>query len=101
MKALILTLILATVSAAQVSVSQSFVDDATKAFIELRAEREVNKAYEREMQAKNLLIESQKNLIESQKQQNIFLAEQNKALAAIRCDTTSFFFGLIKKNQCR
>jgi hypothetical protein len=101
MKALILTLILATVSAAQVSVSQSFVDDATKAFIELRAEREVNKAYEREMQAKNLLIESQKNLIESQKQQNIFLAEQNKALAAIRCDTTSFFFGLIKKKQCR
>jgi hypothetical protein len=101
MKTLILTLILATVSTAQVSVSQSFVDDATKAFIELRAEREVNKAYEREMQAKNLLIESQKALIESQKQQNIFLAEQNQALAKIKCDKVSFLFGLIKKTTCR
>jgi hypothetical protein len=101
MKALILTLILATVSAAQVSVSQSFVDDATKAFIELRAEREVNKAYEREMQAKNSLIESQKALIETQKQQNIFLAEQNQALARIKCDKVSFFWGIIKKTTCR
>jgi hypothetical protein len=102
MKAIIFTVFLLFSTAnAQVSVTQGFVDDATKAFIELRAERGVNKALENELKAKNQLIEAQNALIESQKQQNIFLAEQNKALAAIKCDTTSFFWGIIKKKTCR
>jgi hypothetical protein len=102
MKAIILTIFLLVSTAnAQVSVSQEYLDDSRRAFIELRAERDVNKALENELKAKNQLIEAQTALIESQKQQNVFLAEQNKALAAIRCDSTSFLFGLIKKKSCR
>jgi hypothetical protein len=102
MKAIILTIFLLVSTAnAQVSVSQEYLDDSRRAFIELRAEREVNKALDNELKAKNQLIEAQTALIESQKQQNVFLAEQNKALAAIRCDSTSFLFGLIKKKSCR
>jgi hypothetical protein len=102
MKAIILTIFLLVSTAnAQVSVSQEYLDDSRRAFIELRAERDVNKALENELKAKNQLIEAQTALIASQKQQNVFLAEQNKALAAIRCDSTSFLFGLIKKKSCR
>lgn len=101
MKAVILTIfLLVSTSNAQVTVSQSFLDDATKAFIELRAERSVNQALENELKAKNALIEAQKDLIESQKRQNVFLAEQNAALARLRCDQVSFLFGLIKKRSC-
>jgi hypothetical protein len=87
--------------AQSVTVSQGFVDDATRAFIELRAEREVNKAIEKELTAKNALIEAQKVLIENQKQQNLFLIEQNAILAKIKCDKISFLFGIIKKTTCR
>jgi hypothetical protein len=102
MKNLILTLLLLSATAtAQIPVSQSFIDDATRAFIELRAEREVNKAIEKELTAKNALIEAQKVLIENQKQQNLFLIEQNAILAKIKCDKISFLFGIIKKTTCR
>jgi hypothetical protein len=102
MKTLILTLfILSATVQGQIPVSQSFIDDATRTFIELRAERNVSKALENELTAKNALIEAQKTLIESQKQQNIFLIEQNEALAKIKCDKVSIFFGIIKKTTCR
>lgn len=101
-------LLLFSTTSAQISVSQGFVDDATKAFIELRAEREVNKALERELLAKNQLIEAQKSLIESQKLQNAFFADQVKSLAAIKCDESkiylpffSFLGPIAKKKQCR
>lgn len=102
MKTLILTLILAISAHSQtVQVSQGFVDDATKAFIELRAERAVTKAQEAEISSKTELIKAQSLLIESLKTGIEARDAQIKALAALRCDTTFYFFGIIKKKNCR
>ena len=102
MKALILTILLFTTTVnAQISVSQGFVDDATKAFIELRAERAVSKAQEAEIQAKSDLIKTQSLLIESMKQSIESRDAQIAALAKIKCDKTKFFWGIISKQTCR
>jgi hypothetical protein len=102
MKALILTILLAISAHAQtVQVTQGFVDDATKAFIELRAERSVNAAQERELTAKNELIKTQNLLIDSLKLGIETRDAQIKAISALKCDTTSLFWGIIKKKTCR
>lgn len=99
-----LILLSLTVANGQISVSQGFVDDATKAFIELRAERAVTKAQEAEISAKNDLIRTQSLLIESLKQGIEARDKQVEALAALKCDTSQvklFFVIKFTKKSCR
>ena len=80
----------------QVTVSQSFVDDATKSFIEVRALRELEAARKSEIAAKDDQIRLQTQLIESLKIQNNLLLQQNTDLSKLKANTFSLFFGLVK-----
>ena len=85
-----------TLNAQQVQVSQSFVDDATKSFIEVRALRELEAARKAEIAAKDDQIRLQTQLIESLKIQNNLLLQQNTDLSKLKANTFSLFFGLVK-----
>lgn len=94
-------LALNVVGQSQVTVSQGFVDDASKAFKEvvvLRAAVDAQKrliadldlliaAQERSAGAKDLVIRSQ--------------TEEISLLRQLKCEQTSYFFGLIKKKKCK
>ena len=84
-----------TLNAQQVQVSQSFVDDATKSFIEVRALRELEAARKAEIAAKDDQIRLQTQLIESLKIQNNLLIQQNTDLSKLKANKFSVFFGLI------
>ena len=84
-----------TLNAQQVQVSQSFVDDATKSFIEVRALRELEDARKAEIAAKDDQIRLQTQLIESLKIQNNLLIQQNTDLSKLKANKFSVFFGLI------
>lgn len=85
----------------QVTVSQGFVDDASKAFKEvvvLRAAVDAQKrliadldvlvaAQDRSAAAKDLVIKSQ--------------TEEISLLRQLKCEQTSYFFGLVKKKKCK
>jgi hypothetical protein len=100
MKTLILLLLLSTPIFAQIQVSQGFIDDATRSFIEVRALRELDTARKSEIEAKNALITSQTSLIEALKQGQAVRDEQIKALSKLKCDKISIFW-VIKKTTCR
>jgi hypothetical protein len=95
MKILLLTLLFAThLSAQTVEVSRSFLDDANRAFIELRASRAVIEADARTIVALTDADKSKAQLIE-------ILTAQNADLAKLKCEKTSYFFGIVKTTRCR
>jgi len=82
-------------------VSSQFLDDATRAFIELRYERELTKALQAEIEVRKRKEAAQSELIESLNAEIEALRQQNLALSKIKCDKTQFFWGIITKKRCR
>ena len=100
MKKAIITIILllfcaAYISAQKVEVSQSFVDDATKSFIEVRALRDLEDARKAEITAKDEQIRLQQQLIDALKIQNNVLLQQNQDLSKLKANKVRFFWGII------
>lgn len=90
-----------------VTVSQGFVDDATRSFGEVRALRTLTDAQKSELEAKETLIsalkaqtEALKSQVEAEKILNSALTKQNERLAAKTCAKTSFLFGAITIKRC-
>src|SRR5690242_1017319 len=84
-----------------VTVSQGFLDDANKAFIELPALRKLVAAQDAELKAKDELIDTLKQSVELQKQALAIKDDEIKTLRALKCDQISFFWGAIKKKSCK
>lgn len=91
-----------------VQVSQGFLDDATKSFRETRALREALIASEKVSDA--LLIASTakdealkaKDEVIKAKDEKLAIQEQTiETYRKIKCDKTSFFWGLIKNTRCK
>lgn len=85
---------------AKVEVTQEFVDDANRAFIEVVALREVKRTHE----AKDV-VEAERDklkdeLIESLRREVKFRDEQVELYRKLKCDKTSLLFGLIKNTRC-
>jgi hypothetical protein len=102
MKTLILTLFLAISASAQtVEVPQKLLDRAEQSFRETSELRKAVDALETEIETRKRLEAAQSDLISSLKTEIAALREQNVALSKIKCDTNSFFFGLLKSKKCR
>jgi septal ring factor EnvC (AmiA/AmiB activator) len=98
-----------------VTVPQEFLTSATRSFQEVRTSRELiaaqkaeNAALQKALDAKTAEVAAKDGLIAVLNERDKLrielinsLTEQNKALAAIKCDTTSLFWGVVKKKQCR
>lgn len=89
----IIVCLLVSPAFAQVEVSQSFVDLANKAAIEVKADREV-------IDAKNQALAAKEQLIAALIDKNKLLEAQNLELSKLKCSKTSVFFGLIKATRC-
>jgi hypothetical protein len=101
-------LILASTLTAQVTVSQEYLQDSARAFIELKALREVDQAQKAEIEArkaenaaKSDLIAALKREIEAKDILTRTLTEQNKDLARLKCDKTTFLFHLVTIKRCK
>ena len=106
-------------NAQTVSVPQEYLDSSDKAFREVKALRDLteaqkteNAALQKALDAKTAEATAKDNLIQVQNERYKMqldltnsLTEQNKALAAIKCDESkvSFLFGIVKigKKRCR
>lgn len=96
-----------TASAQKVEVTQGFVDDSKKAFDEVVALREAKKALTETITAKNQTIQSKDETIAAKnetikaKDETILLKDsQIENYRKIKCDKTSYLFGLIKSTRC-
>lgn len=113
---LILGLFLYTAARAQTqTVDQAFIDSATKAFREVRADRDLIQVQKDEISLQNSVIEARAGesaakdaLIQALNERDAARTQvinalqlQVKALSALSCDTTSLFWGIIKKKRCR
>jgi transcription elongation factor len=97
---LLLIFLFAIPATAQVQVSQSFLDDANRAFVEVQANRKVIAAQDAEIKAKDDLI-SALSALNKQKDFTITAQdEQIKRVLAIKCNETRFFFGIVKTKRC-
>lgn len=97
-----------------VTVDQSFLDSSTKAFTEVVADRQLIQAQKGEISALELLNiavasldlskDNEIKALNSRDEARLALIgsqeQQIKALAAIKCDTTTILF-IIKKKHCR
>ena len=92
MKYLLAIVLFAAPLTAQVTVTQGFLDDSNRAFVELKASREVIEAQKTTITAKNELIAAQAESI-------AVLKAQVADLSKLKCDTTSIFL-LIKIKRC-
>jgi hypothetical protein len=88
-------------SAQTVEVPQKLLDRAAQSFAETAELRKAVDALENEIETRKKLEAAQSELISSLKTEIQALRDQNLALSKIKCDSTTFFFGLIKKKTCR
>jgi hypothetical protein len=101
MRALFLIIILAISASAQtVEVPQKLLDRAAQSFQETIELRKAVDALETEIETRKKLEAAQGELISSLKTEIEALRDQNKKLAALKCDKTTIFF-VIKKTRCR
>jgi transcription elongation factor len=97
---LLLIFLFAIPATAQVQVSQSFLDDANRAFVEVQANRRVIAAQDAEIKAKDDLIAALSAL---NKQKDFTIAAQDEMiqkLNKIKCNETRFLFGIIRTKRC-
>jgi hypothetical protein len=80
-------------SAQKVEVTPEFIDSANKSFMEVVLLRRAVDSQERALKA-------QDELIAEKEKTNKLLLEQLKFYRELKCDQTSFFFGLIKNKRC-
>jgi rubrerythrin len=100
MKALILIVLIALPTFAQTTQpSQEFVDDATKAFIELRAQRELNEALKAEREANYKLIDAITENARLEREAKETYKERADALSKIKCEKSSFLF-IFRTTKC-
>lgn len=85
---------------AQTVVSQQFIDDANRSFIEVVALRKLEEARKAEVAAKDALIASQNSLILTKDALIKAQDEQISRLIIIKCNETRYFWGLIKSKRC-
>lgn len=89
-----------TAAAQSVQVSQSFLDDANRAFVEVQANRRVIAAQDAEIKAKDDLIAALSAL---NKQKDLVITAQESQISnliKIKCNETRFFFGIVKTKRC-
>lgn len=104
MKILLITFLLAIPVAAQTDTQKRLakvldVLDKTEAVVASQF-KEIE-AYKMTVDSQKQLIEAQNKLIELQKLVLSARQEEVDALRKLRCETTSFLFGLIRVKRCR
>ncbi len=94
MKALFLIVILAMSAAAQVTVTQGFVDDANAAFREVVVLRSANATLTKANDANAAAVIALASANET-------LKADNADLRKLKCDTTSLFIFVLKWKRCK
>lgn len=107
MKILLITLLLALPVAAQEATSGITQKRLAKVLDVLDKTEAVVKAQNAELEAKNAVIAAKEAQIKAQDTQIAFInlslkarEEEVTALRSMRCSTTSFLFGLLKRKSC-
>ena len=107
MKILLITFLLALPVAAQEATSGITQKRLAKVLDVLDKTEAVVKAQQAEMDAKNAVIAAKEAQIKAQDTQIAFLTltvksrqEEVDALRKVKCSTTSFFWGIIKRKAC-
>lgn len=88
-------------ASAQVTVSQSFIDDANAAFREVVTLRTANTALLKANDALDKANTTNASAVQALLFSNDQLKEQNADLRELKCDSTSFVFGLVKIKRCK
>ena len=89
------------VQAQTVQVPQDYLDSSAKAFREVIALRSAVEAQKQAMDSKDQLVATQDALIKSQATEIKLREEELDYYRKLKCDKTSFFFGVIKLTRCR
>ena len=84
-----------------VEVPEKFVSRAAQSFQETIELRKAVEALETENDLRKQKDVLQSELIASLKTEVLALREENSALAKLKCDSVKFFWGIIRKQQCR
>jgi len=107
MKILLITFLLALPVAAQEATSGITQKRLAKVLDVLDKTEAVVKAQQAELEAKNAVIDAKNAQIKAQDAQIAFLnlslkarEEEVTALRKVKCSTTSFFWGIIKRKAC-
>lgn len=103
MKILLITLLLALPVAAQTDTQRlaKVLDVLDKTEAVVASQFKEIEAYKMTVDSQKQLIEAQNKLIELQKLVLSARQEEVDALRKLRCETTSFLFGLIRVKRCR
>ena len=97
---LIIVVLLGMRGQAQVTVSQSFLDDANRAFIEAVAQRKVIAAQDAELKAKDDLIQALQALQKSNEVVITNLKLENDRLRQVTCTESSFLIFIYRTKRC-
>lgn len=94
---MLVVLLVATATAAhaqkKVEVSQEFIDSANRSFMELVLSRQAVVSLESALKAKDEVVAAKNETIKLQ-------MEQIEMYRKLKCDKTSFLFGVIKNTRC-
>lgn len=103
MKILLITFLLAIPVAAQTDTQRlaKVLDVLDKTETVVASQFKEIEAYKMTVDSQKQLIEAQNKLIELQKLVLSARQEEVDALRKLRCETTSFLFGLIRVKRCR
>lgn len=84
----------------EVVVSQQFVDTAARAFIEVKALRELVEEYKRSLALTQESIRLRDEVIRSRTEEVSVLQKKVEALTLQKCSRVSFLFGVVKIKRC-
>lgn len=91
----------AATQAQKVEVSQEYYDTSVKAFKEVVALRSAVAALEVANRAKDETLSAKNEVIKAKDDLILLRDEQVEMYRRLKCDKTSFFFGLIKNTRCK
>jgi hypothetical protein len=80
--------------------TQGFIDDANRAFVELKASREVIAAQKESLTAKDESIAAKNALIDALTSANTIKDAQIADLSKLKCSRTKFLFGVLSLTRC-